>query len=403
MLQQLGHIAKQESCNTYLVGGVVRDMFLGRETHDIDIMVEGDAITLAKIMFQLMGGKLTTHGRFNTATWKVNNLQIDLTSCRAETYDRHGALPTIKKGTIEDDLSRRDFTINAMALCINPDRFGELIDIYRGYDDLQKKLLRVLHDDSFKDDATRIMRAIRYEQRLGFKLERHTQELILRDACMLDTISGDRLRREVLLWLSEPQPEKILKRAATLGILIKIHPALAQNHRILRAFKLARKTCTGVSLSQLYFAMLLYPLNPQELQQLLLRLNIQGGKLNEIAHNTVSLKNNLHMLNKANIKPSNIYFKLKDFNTIAIKANLILAPSQNEHRHLKYYLKKLRTVKPSLGGKELIAMGVREGHQIGYILERLLKARLDGEIRTKEEEERLAGKLISELKSPGIY
>ena len=234
-------------------------------------------------------------------------------------------------------------------------------------------------------------------------MERHTQELILRDACMLDTISSDRLRREVLLWLSEPQPEKILKRAATLGILIKIHPALAQNHRILRAFKLARKTCTGVSLSQLYFAMLLYPLNPQELQQLLLRLNIQGGKLNEIAHNTVSLKNNLHMLNKANIKPSNIYFKLKDFNTIAIKANLILAPSQNERRHLKYYLKKLRTVKPSLGGKELIAMGVREGHQIGYILERLLKARLDGEIRTKEEEERLAGELISELKSPGIY
>jgi tRNA nucleotidyltransferase (CCA-adding enzyme) len=132
-------------------------------------------------------------------------------------------------------------------------------------------------------------------------------------------------------------------------------------------------------------------------------LNIRGGKLNEIANSTLSLKSNLYTLDKASIKPSDIYFRLKDFNAIAIRANSILALSQDVRKHLKFYLKKLRMVKTSISGKNLLVMGVQEGHQIGYILERLLKAKLDGEIRTKEEEAILADRLISDLKSPGMY
>ena len=164
-----GEVAEKRQQRLYLVGGVVRDLLLERVNLDIDMVVEGDAIKLAQAIAGVNQAKVITHPRFGTATLKWGKRSADFATARAETYARPGALPTVKPGTISDDLARRDFTINAMAVELNPRRFGELIDPFGGRQDIEKKLVRVLHDKSFTDDATRIWRAVRYEQRLDFQ------------------------------------------------------------------------------------------------------------------------------------------------------------------------------------------------------------------------------------------
>src|SRR4030043_511001 len=189
-----GREASELGLGLNLVGGVVRDLFLGRANFDFDLVVEGDAIELARKLAKDSQAKLTVHSRFGTAKITYPGFSLDLATARNETYSQPGALPTVKPGSLKDDLIRRDFSINAMALHLNPQRFGELIDLYKGKDDLEHRLIRILHPNSFIDDATRILRAIRYEQRLGFKLETETEKLLRRDVTMLDTISGDRIR-----------------------------------------------------------------------------------------------------------------------------------------------------------------------------------------------------------------
>src|SRR4030043_497632 len=221
-----GKEASELEQELYLFGGVVRDLFLGRANFDFDLVVEGDAINLARRLAKDSQAKLTVHSRFGTAKITYPGFSLDLATARNETYSQPGALPTVKPGSLKDDLIRRDFSINAMALHLNPQRFGELIDMYHGKDDLNNRLIRILHSKSFVDDATRILRAIRYEQRLGFKLETETEKLLRRDVAMLNTISGDRIRHEMGLTLKEEEPEKVILRAEELGVLAKLHPLL---------------------------------------------------------------------------------------------------------------------------------------------------------------------------------
>ena len=155
-MQAAGKAAQRQQQPLYLVGGVVRDLLLERRNLDLDLVIEGDAISLAREMARLKRGRVTIHTRFGTATLRWGTWSVDLATSRAETYARPGALPTVKPGTINHDLARRDFTINAMAVGLNPDNFGELLDLHGGRDDLEHKLVQVLHDKSFIDDATRI-------------------------------------------------------------------------------------------------------------------------------------------------------------------------------------------------------------------------------------------------------
>ena len=182
----------------------------GKPIFDLDLVVEGDAIGLAKEFAEKVGGKLTVHTMFNTAKIALDKWTIDIAMARTETYAKPGALPVVKPGTLKTDLFRRDFTVNAMAICLSPDNYGELIDLYGGLNDLKNKIIRVLHEKSFIDDATRIWRAIRYEQRLGFQIEPETLKLLKRDVPMLKTVGGYRLRHELELVLKEKEPEKAL-------------------------------------------------------------------------------------------------------------------------------------------------------------------------------------------------
>jgi len=371
----------------YLVGGVVRDLFLGRANFDLDLVVEGDAIKLAQELTKNSRAKLTVHTRFGTAKLNYPGFSLDLATARSEIYSKPGALPTVKPGSLKDDLIRRDFSINAMALCLTPNRFGALIDLYHGKDDLDNRLIRILHPNSFIDDATRILRAIRYEQRLGFKLEAETEKLLRRDVAMFDTISGDRIRHELELILKEDKPELVLWRAGELGVLRQLHPLLKGNGWLSQKFEQTRQVDIRVSLSTIYLCLLIYNLTEKGNEKFISRLNFPKNSA-QAMRQTLHLKAQLHKLTNPQLKHSDIYQSLHSYTTTAIQANALASESPIASQHLQLYLTKLRYVKTLLSGEDLKRMGISAGPRIGEILSALHKARLNGEVRTWKEEEK---------------
>ncbi|HEY6101276.1 MAG TPA: hypothetical protein VIW03_17700 [Anaeromyxobacter sp.] len=245
--------ARAEGVRIALVGGVVRDRLRGAPAgHDVDVAVEGDAARLAKRVAREVGGRarVRIHGKFGTATVEGGSgWRLDLARARSETYRRPGALPDVRPATLEEDLARRDFAINAIAW--EPadvgSRRGRLIDPFGGARDVEKRLLRVLHPQSFEDDPTRILRAVRYANRLGFRLERGTRRLLASALASkaLATVSGNRVRRELELWFSEPGWAGALRTAAALGVPAALEPGWRPGRRtfeaLVRAEALARR------------------------------------------------------------------------------------------------------------------------------------------------------------------
>src|ERR1700752_378858 len=227
----------------YLVGGVVRDMFLGRAVNDFDLVVEGEITAFAESILKKYGGKILVHSRFWTAKWIFNEstfkrldfsanrfpdfeLSFDLVSARSETYSQPGALPDVERSTIGDDLRRRDFTINAMALRLDGNHYGELIDPLGGEADLERGTIRVIHAKSFIDDPTPIYRAVRYEGRYGFQIADDTLALIPNARPIIAELSAERIRHELDLILAEQNAVSMLARLAELDLLKPIHPVL---------------------------------------------------------------------------------------------------------------------------------------------------------------------------------
>jgi len=397
LLELVGNIcelAQQFGYQVYLVGGVVRDLLLGYSNFDLDLVVEGDALTLAQqittspLLRQRMG-KLATHPRFGTAKFKYGDFAIDIATARSETYAKAGALPIVVPGTIANDLFRRDFSINAMAISLMPNSYGELIDPYHGRNDLEHRLIRILHSRSFSDDATRLLRALRYEQRLRFNLETETARLLKENIPMLDTISSDRIRHELELILREKYPEYAIKRLNELGVLAKICPSLKGDGWIAEKFDKARLLNKPSQLPSLYFCLLVYSLSAEELEQLIHRLNIPG-KLSQALRDTLCLKTELPSLDKSSLRPSEIYYFIHEYEPLAIQTNAIASESLIIRGYLQLFLKKLRYVKTLLNGEELKELGIFPGPELGRILQTLHKAKLDGKVNTKEDEEKLA-------------
>jgi tRNA nucleotidyltransferase (CCA-adding enzyme) len=373
----------------YLVGGVVRDLLLGYPNFDLDLVVEGDAVQLAQQVAETSQAKLLAHHRFGTAKLRYENFTLDLATARKETYARPGALPTVTPGTLKDDLIRRDFSINAMAISLAANDYGELVDPYQGKSDLEHRLIRILHPGSFSDDATRILRAVRYEQRLGFELEAQTAQLLKRDIPMLDTISGDRIRHELELIFKEKQPELVIKRLAALGALQRISPSLKGDGWIADKFDKARRLKKPTQLPSLYFCLLIYSFSERGIEQFLARLNIPA-KLSRAMRDTLHLKASLPLLDKSYLKPSEIYYLLQEYEPVAIQVNAIASDPSMVHRHLQLFLTKLRYVRIPLDGEELKRLGISAGPEMGRVLQTLHKAKLDGEVRTKADEKKLA-------------
>jgi len=400
-IQRAGEIAASQGQGLYLVGGVVRDLLLGQTNLDLDLVVEGNAIELAHQLAEINQAKITTHPRFNTAKLQWSKWSVDLATARSETYVKPGALPKVKPNSISSDLFRRDFTINTMAIQLNPSRYGELLDPYGGKDDLKHKIIRVLHEKSFTDDATRIWRGLRYEQRLDFQLEKTTLRLLKRDIPMLDTISGDRIRYEIECILREKYPEKVFRRADELKVLPKLHPALKGNGWLAEKFEQARQLNTPNPPSVgLYLALLAYPLTSEENENLISRLRLPRS-VAQTLRDTISLKSKLQSLTNPDLTPSRIYNLLHDYSSTAIIANSLASDIPAARQHIHLFLNKLRYIRPTLTGEDLKRMGVAPGPNIGMILHRIHEARLDRKITTKQAEVSLVNAWLAHNKKAG--
>jgi len=221
LITDVGNIADESGVRVFLVGGIVRDLFLGKRNLDIDIAVEGDAIRFAETVKSKIPGKLTVYKKFGTATLLLGEgARIDLACTRKESYSSVAAMPEVRPGSIEEDLSRRDFTINAIAVNINKQDFGSFVDLCGGEQDIKAGIIRVLHDNSFIDDPTRIFRAVKFEKRLSFHLEKKTEKLILQAIKMgvLEKIEMRRISAEEDLISKEEKAESILLRLDEWGV-----------------------------------------------------------------------------------------------------------------------------------------------------------------------------------------
>ncbi len=393
-IKQAGDAAQQRQQRLYLVGGVVRDLLLERTNFDLDLVVEGDAIKLAQ---EIAGGNqasVTAHPRFGTAKIKWGRRSADIAAARSETYSHPGALPSVRHGTIADDLARRDFTVNAMAIELNPHHFGELVDLHGGRQDLKKGLIRVLHDKSFTDDATRIWRALRYEARLDFQIESSTLELLNRDISMLKTVSGDRIRHELELILKEELPEKALQRADELRVLSLLHPSLKGDDWLGKTFALAREQCLpDEPHPQLYLALLAYRLTAREMENFISYLKLTRVT-SQVLRDAAAIREKLGELDAPGLAPSLIYGLLHGYGLTALMAAELCADSAAAE-NIELYLNVLRHVNPALSGNDLKGLGVPEGPKIKEILQSLREARLDGKISSKREEEEMVRGFIA--------
>ena len=381
VLDCIARIAHDSGFRAYLVGGPVRDRMLGVPTTDLDITVVGDAVTVAEKFTADSNGRLTVHQRFGTATVTTESVTVDLVTARRETYNSPGALPDVEPGGIADDLARRDFTINAMAMPL-PASVGSLVDPHRGRADLEAGLIRVLHPGSFLDDPTRILRAVRYAARFGFTVEPETARLMAEALAgrALSTLTGDRLRHELERILQEPNPAAPLRAADDCGALSAIHPALTASHL----------PGVGEPVTPLgWLATLVWPLSADEGAALCARVNAPSDWA-RLIRDTARICGIATALGSAS-KPSEVCDLLDGMAPDSLRAAMIMAAAPAAGR-INSYLSDWWSVAPRLRGHDLLALGVPAGPEMGEALRELRRARLDGETNSVRDEQELARK-----------
>ena len=395
LLSNVAEQAASMNMPCYLVGGFVRDLLLNKPVNDLDVILEGDAIKLGEALVQKYGGKLTPHTKFRTAIWHLPSSfalhpsSLDLITARRETYTAPGALPTVIPSTIDDDLHRRDFTINAMAVRIDGEHFGELYDPLQGQADLEKKLIRVLHPHSFIDDPTRIFRAIRYEGRYAFNLSDEILTLINTESLsIIPKLSGERLRHEIDLILEEESSLQILQRASDLGIFKQVHPALpAFNDNY--ADLLDSDTTIDVSAgrSEMGYMLWLINLSEEAIVSIGQRLDFSSDLTYSIWA-AAQLKKSLPFL--VGSRPSTWVYALEKLPLHSIYVVYLITGESP----LLNFISIWRHVKSHATGEDLKAHGLPPGPRYAEILTNLRAAWLDGDVRNDKEEEELLRSLL---------
>ncbi|MBN2305318.1 MAG: CBS domain-containing protein [Anaerolineae bacterium] len=410
LIRAIAQQAQEQDAGLYVVGGFVRDLLLNQPNMDVDLVVEGDAIGLVRAIQSVYGGEMRSHAQFGTAKWLLDetvaeHLGVDFTgsgwpdfvdfaTARTEFYDEPTALPTVERGSIKLDLHRRDFTINTLAIRLSPEPMGELLDFYGGEQDLLDGMIRVLHSLSFVDDPTRILRAVRLEQRLGFHIEARTEELIRGALPLLERVSGDRVRHELALILAEMEPLRALERLEDLGILTTIHPDLQIDEWVRSAFfavREARRYHPWPSLADFdnwmltTFSLFTARLPQSELEQLGRRLQFSRPRLNHLhdARATIAL---LPELEQEQL-PSRVVDLLEPQDEVGWLAAWSAASSDRARGYIARFAREWRLVKPTLDGRAVQTLtGLTPGPIYGHLLRRLRQAWLDGDITSPEEE-----------------
>ncbi len=388
-LRLAGKLATDGECDAdavYLVGGTVRDILLDFTPGDLDLSVVGDAPRLAVALAHHGGGLVKSVSQFGTARVVLKAGTFDLTTARTETYDEPGALPNVEASGIHDDLARRDFTINAMAIDLSPTNWGELFDPHGGFSDTARRRIQVLHSESFRDDPTRIFRAVRYQERLDFLPDPGTLALMKRDWTYVDRISAARVRKELELILEDPHRADILATAEDYDVLVGIDVSFRVSRAALRTMR--ENPDRDVLF---YLALATASLTENEARSLVDRLQ-PSVEWREIIFSSPRYRGMSSILGNEGLTPSEVVSVLGEFPLPLLEAQRALTGSRYQKARLDQYLKTLRHIRPEVTGDDLLAAGVPEGPEIGFMLSEVLRARMDGLVTTKEEELELVGR-----------
>jgi tRNA nucleotidyltransferase (CCA-adding enzyme) len=382
----------------YLVGGTVRDILQGERNFDVDIAVEGDAIELARSLADALGGRVRAHRKFGTAVVLYGeDERVDVVTARTEFYDAPAALPSVEHATIREDLFRRDFTINAMAVSLKGSDFGWLVDPFQGRRDLEAKTIRVLHNLSFIDDPTRIFRAIRYESRYGFRMDDHTLRLARGtiEMGLVGDLSSARLRDELVALLEEGDAGASILRLAEIGAGAAIHPHLAADEEAVRLLERLRELNerygTAIPSWRLAFTAMARRMPPDEVYGWLRRLKVQRRDLERIAAAVTVGPRLVERLGGDSLEPAEVV-KLAD--PYAPDAPLF-ALALEDRSELDDYFRRLRNVQLEVSGSDLAEMGLGESPEVGEVLAELRRRKLNGQLDGRESELAAARELIS--------
>ncbi|NOX24671.1 MAG: CBS domain-containing protein [Deltaproteobacteria bacterium] len=428
LLRIIGEVAQKYNYTAYAVGGFVRDVLLHIRNLDLDIVIEGDGIDFAKQLAKRLQGKVRAHKKFNTALVKLaDGFKVDVATARLEYYEYPAAMPIVELSSIKLDLFRRDFTINAMAIHLNPDKFGLLVDFFNCQNDLRDRQIRVLHNLSFVEDPTRIFRAIRFEQRMGFSLGKLTSKL-LKNAVkmnMYDRFTGGRFFHELKMILAEENPQPAIYRLQQFGLLKFLHPALVldqrlknilmETHRCLAWYKRLYLD-TPCRQWQVFLLALTARLNGSQVKEFLQKFEVLERDQHIITRNKTAVIKALNALRSCAMptgtdlagkfgrpNPGERNTKIEPTYTLPLPASKIYsllhglsiegliylmgAASKSCHQLVSLYVTKLRGITTVLDGNDLLHMGYEAGPQFAVILQKLLEARLDGLVEGRAAEE----------------
>lgn len=413
LLEQIGQAGDRLGVKVHAVGGFVRDLLLEQQNLDLDVTVEGDGIFFAEQFAAEHNCRIRPHQAFGTAVLIfTDGRKLDVASTRLEYYDSPGVLPAVERASLRQDLYRRDFTINTLALSLNTDCFGLLLDYFEGQKDLQGKTIRVLHNLSFVEDPTRAFRAIRFEQRLGFQIDSHTEGL-LRSAVragLIERVGGKRLLGELIHILKEQQPTPAIFRMGQLGLISSIHPSLRYVQEHEQLFEQLEQVLSWYRLLYLeqtiepwavWFLAVTDRLDSPQYLEACQRLVMPERLMERVfGHRHQALKR-LHGLRQMlqrdqQISNSYLYFRLHGLPSELLLYGLARYNQDDLRRLVSLYLTRLVNVRPLVNGDDLLALGMTKGPCIRQIKEHLLAARLDAVVTSRDEELTLARTLITE-------
>jgi tRNA nucleotidyltransferase (CCA-adding enzyme) len=425
LLRKIAEIASEHKYALYIVGGFVRDLLLDIPSQDFDLVVEGDAISLAQAVQERYDGRVTSHSRFGTAKWFIDKQKLtilgstkklrdslpdtlDFISARTEFYTHPTALPTVEKGSIKLDLHRRDFSINTLALRLDGHHFGELYDYWGGLEDLKGKLVKVLHSLSFVDDPTRILRAVRYEKRYDFNLDSRTKDLLMQAKELLNRVSGDRIRHELDRILEEENAPGMLERLDELNILSAIHPDLswdASNENLINCLPgkeppaewNVEEDSSGLDINRA-ICYSIWLMNIPSYQDICTRLRLLRS-LSGVIEQSANLR--MRIPDLASHSPSQITRELDDISNLSIYAVYLDLEKPKYKGILSRYLSSWQYIKCNITGKDLQDLGLEPGPRYSEILTQIRNAWLDGEIKNKKDEKKMLQALIAETSEEG--
>lgn len=401
------YVSESINSGAYLVGGFVRDLILGVSNLDLDIVIEGDGIKFAEEFAGHLNAKLTLHRRFGTATVALRHgIKVDIATARKEFYPGPAHLPEVAPGSLKDDLARRDFSINAMAISLNRRDFGRLLDVFGGRQDLISGSVRVLHDLSFIDDPTRILRAVRFEKRYNFRIEPRTLKLLKQAAGlgMLKAVEPQRLRDELISMLKEDNPARHIRRLADLAGLEFISPKLrpqAKTFGLLRSMRnqvrwFMRRYSHRRRIDNwvIYFSGIIDTLSARQAGSVLKKFVFSKGEEKRLrVYNKLSDKL-IWLLSSRDIKASRIFSLLEPLSYEVILAVRAKSANPNLRRHTGDFFEVYNGMRIMVSGEDLRGFGIVPGPAYRRIFGRVLNARLEGKVKTREEELSLIRKLI---------